>query len=158
MSLTSQRTRKLASAAAVAKHLYKLGADDPGVVALGGQDRCSCTQVALVEDEWGSPLVGGDTDVLEHEGSQEEVVDVKVGGECRDLVGDVVGSGTQSCKGGSDVHLGAGDGVVAQVDAEEANMVQLILGNLLRIGESRTLESCLLASNDWATAACRTSE
>ena len=137
------------------EHLCKLAADDASMVALSGQDLCSGTQVALVEDEGGGSLVSGHTNVLKHKGSQEEVVDVEVGREGWDLVRDIVGSSTQSSKSGANVHLRAGNGVVAQVDAQETDMVKLVLGNFLCIRQSRALQCCLLAANDWATAACR---
>lgn len=125
------------------------------MVALSSQNLCSCTQVALVEDEGGGSLVGSHTNVLEHEGSQEEVVDVEVGREGGHLVGHVVGSGTQGGKGRADIHFGAGNGVIAEVDAQEADMVKLILGNLLSIRQGRPLQSCLLAAQNWATASCK---
>lgn len=125
------------------------------MVALCGQDLCGCTQVALIEDEWGGSLVGGHTNVLKDKGPQEEVVDVEVGREGWDLVCDIVGGGTQGCKCWADVHFGAGDGVVAEVDAQEADVVQLILCNLLCIGQSRALQCRLLAPDNWAAAACR---
>ena len=120
------------------------------MVALCGQNLGCCSQVALVEDEGCGALVGCDTHVLEHEGSQEEVVDVEVGGEGWDLVADVVGSGPQSSEGWPDVHLGAGNGVVAEVDAQEPDVVKLVLGNLLGVGQRRPLQGCLLAPDDWA--------
>ena len=83
------------------------------MVAFRGQDLGSSSQVALVEDEGGSTLVGSHTNVLKHEGSQEEVVDVEVGREGWDLVCDIVGSSSQGSESGADVHLGAGNGVVA---------------------------------------------
>ena len=116
--------------------LEKRRADDRGVIGLDRENACRRFDKGLVGKKRGRALVGGDADVLEDEGAEQEifVAGIRVERFARTDQAGGPGRGRKGAVGvGSNVDGRLGDGGCAQCLAQEFDMGPLIERDFLGI-------------------------